>query len=139
MPNNLEDDVRTAFDRVIEGAASSEELLTAVRVLVRNLKREGRPPESVIVTIKGLCGQSRMTVAADTDSSIDYSDSQKICDMVVRTVIDEDYTGTRLLGGRAQIIVTTPKTTEDYLPGAISFKAAGLGQVVFFLLLLCDV
>jgi len=100
MHNNLEDDVRTAFDRVIEGAASSEELLTAVRVLVRNLKREGRPPESVIVTIKGLCGQSRMTVAADTDSSIDYSDSKKMCDMVVRTVIDEYYTGTRLIGRR---------------------------------------
>jgi hypothetical protein len=100
MPNNLEDDVRTAFDRVIEGAASPEELLTAVRVLVRDLKGEGRPPENVIVTIKDLCGRSRMTAAADTDSSIDFSDSKKISDLVVSTVIDEYYTGTRLIGRR---------------------------------------
>ncbi len=96
MPNKLEDDVRTAFDRAIEGAASPEVLLTAVRVLVRDLKREGRPPEDVIVTIKDLCGLSRMTVAADTDSSVDFSDSKKISDTVVRTAIDEYYTGRSL-------------------------------------------
>jgi hypothetical protein len=101
MPNNLKDDVRAAFDRVIEGTASPEELLSAVRVLVRDLKGEGRPPENVIVTIKELCGRSRMTAAADTDSSTDYSDSRKISDMVVSTVIDEYYTGTRLVGRRA--------------------------------------
>jgi hypothetical protein len=100
MPNDLEDEVRTAFDRAIEGSTSPEELLAAVRVLVRDLKREGRPPENVIVTIKDLCGQSHMAVAADTDSSIDFSDSKKISDMVVRTVIDEYYTGTRLIGRR---------------------------------------
>jgi hypothetical protein len=100
MPNSLEDEIRTAFDRAIEGATSPEELLAAVRVLVRDLKREGRPPENVIVTIKDLCGQPRMAVAADTDSSIDLTDSKKISDMVVRAVIDEYFTGTRRIGRR---------------------------------------
>jgi hypothetical protein len=100
MSNHLEDEVSTAFDRAIVGAASPEELLAAVRVLVRDLKAKGRPPENVIVTIKDLCGQSRMAVAADTDSSVDFSDSKKISDMVVKTVIDEYYTGTRRIGRR---------------------------------------
>ena len=100
MPNKLEDDVRTGFDRAIEGAGSPEDLLKAVRILVRDLKSDGRPPENVIATVKELCGLSRMTVAADTDSSIDLSESKKISDMVVRTVIDEYYTGTRLVGRR---------------------------------------
>ncbi|HEX9084038.1 MAG TPA: hypothetical protein VF836_04815 [Gemmatimonadaceae bacterium] len=100
MPNKKEDDVRSAFDRAIEGAASPEELDATVRVLVRDLKKEGRPPESVIVTIKNLCGLSQMTVAADTGSSIDFSERKKISDMVVSTVIEEYYTGTRLAGRR---------------------------------------
>jgi len=100
MPDSLEDEVRIAFERAIEGATSPEELLAVVRVLVRDLKREGRPPESVIVTIKHLCGRSHIAVAADTDSSIDLSDSKKMSDMVVRAVIDEYYTGTRLIGRR---------------------------------------
>jgi hypothetical protein len=98
MPDKLEAELRTAFDRATEGSASPDELLTAVRVLVRNLKREGRAPENVIVTIKNVCGLSQMTVAADTDSSVDGSDRKKISDMVVRTAIDEYYTGTRLVG-----------------------------------------
>ncbi|HMI49177.1 MAG TPA: hypothetical protein VK481_10935 [Gemmatimonadaceae bacterium] len=113
MANKLEDDVRIAFDRAIEVAASSrssknnrsgaispEELLTAVRILVRNLKADGRPPENVVVTVKDLCGLSRMTIASDTDSSLDMSDTKKLSDMVVRTAIDEYYTGTRLIGQR---------------------------------------
>jgi hypothetical protein len=101
MPKTkLEDDVCTAFDRAIEGAASPDELLVAVRALVRELKKEGSPPESVIVTIKELCGMSHMTVAADTDSSIDFSASKKISDMVVSTIIDEYFKGTRLSAHR---------------------------------------
>jgi hypothetical protein len=91
MPNKLEDDVRSAYARANEGAAEPDELLTAVRVLVRNLKSEGRPPENVIVTVKNLCGLSHMTAAADTDSSVNGSDSKKLSDMVVRAVIDEYY------------------------------------------------
>jgi hypothetical protein len=100
MPNYLEDDVRTAFDRAIKGAASPEDLYTTVRVLVRNLKKDGQPPESVIVTIKNLCGLSHTTVAADTDSSIDLSERRKISEMVETTVIDEYYMGSRLAGRR---------------------------------------
>jgi hypothetical protein len=100
MPNKLEDDVRSAFDRATEGTASPEELEATVRVLVRDLKKKGRAPESVIVAIKNLCGLSQLTVAADTDSSIDFSERKKISDMVVSTVIDEYYMGTRLAGRR---------------------------------------
>jgi hypothetical protein len=91
MINKLEDDVRSAYARVNDGSAQPAELLTAVRVLVRNLKSEGRPPENVIVTIKNLCGLTHMTVAADTDSSVDGSASKKLSDIVVSTVIDEYY------------------------------------------------
>jgi hypothetical protein len=91
MPNKLEDDVRSAYARANEGTAQPDELLTAVRVLVRNLKSEGRPPENVIVTVKNLCGVTHMTAAADTDSSIDSSDNKKLSDIVVSTVIDEYY------------------------------------------------
>jgi hypothetical protein len=91
MPNKLEDDVRSAYARVSDGVAQPAELLNAVRALVRNLKSAGRPPENVIVTIKDLCGLTRLTVAADTDSSVDGSESKKLSDLVVTTVIDEYY------------------------------------------------
>jgi len=91
MPNKLEDDVRSAYARANDGAAQPDELLTAVRALVRTLKSEGRPPESVIVTVKNLCGLTHMTAAADTDSSVDGSGTKKLSDMVVSTVIDEYY------------------------------------------------
>jgi hypothetical protein len=81
---------------VIDGASPPDELLTAVRVLVRNLKSEGLPPESVVVTIKNLCGVTHMTIAADTDSSVDGSYSKKVCDLVVSAAIDEYYTGSPL-------------------------------------------
>ena len=97
MPNRIEDDVRVAFDRAIEGKGSSDELLSVVRALVREYKRQGRQPESVLVTLKELCGLSRMTVASDTDSSLDSSDSRRLSDMVVTTAIDEYYT-TRMAG-----------------------------------------
>lgn len=100
MPTKLEDDVRIAFDRAIEGAIPPENLLTVVRVLVRDLKKEGRPPENVIVTIKDLCGLSRLSVPSDTDSSVDFSDSRKLSDMVVSAAIDEYYAGSRLIGRR---------------------------------------
>lgn len=91
MLNKLEEDVRSAYARVNGGTAQPAELLARVRVLVRNLKSEGRPPENVIVTVKNLCGLTHMTVAADTDSSVDGSDSKKLSDVVVSTVIDEYY------------------------------------------------
>jgi hypothetical protein len=95
MAKKLEDDVRTAFERATEGTGSPEDLIKAVRVLVRNLKKEGRPPENVVVSVKQLCGLSQMAVAADTDSSAVTSVSKRISDMVVRAAIDEYYTGTR--------------------------------------------
>ncbi|HZD84433.1 MAG TPA: hypothetical protein VE052_00875 [Gemmatimonadaceae bacterium] len=95
MAKKLEDDVRTAFERATEGTGSPEDLINAVRVLVRGLKKEGRPPENVVVTVKRLCGLSPIAVAADTDSNAVTSVSKRISDMVVRAAIDEYYAGTR--------------------------------------------
>ena len=95
MAKKLEDDVSTAFDRATEGSGSPEDLIAAVRILVRHLKKEGRPPENVVVTIKRLCGLSQVAVAADTDSNAVTSVSKRAADMVVRAAIDEYYTGTR--------------------------------------------
>lgn len=92
MPNRLEDDVRSAFERATEGIGSRDELLSAVRILVRDLKREGQPPEKVIVTVKQVCGMPMVTFAADTDSGADRDQSKQISDMMVRAAIDEYYT-----------------------------------------------
>ena len=91
MPERFEDDVRTAFERATAGSGPPEELMRAVRILVRTLESEGRPPEQVIVTIKRLCGLRTQAVAADTDSNADLSLSKRISDMVLRASIDEYY------------------------------------------------
>lgn len=98
MPKRLEDNVRSAFDRATEGTGSPDELLAAVRVLVRNLKREGRPPEKVIVTVKQVCGLPMITFAADTDAIADNTPSKRISEMMVRAVIDEYYLKSRPRG-----------------------------------------
>jgi hypothetical protein len=91
MPNRLEDDVRSAFERATEGTGSRDELLSAVRILVRDLKREGQPPEKVIITVKQVCGLPMITFAADTDSGADRDQAKQISDMMVRAAIDEYY------------------------------------------------
>ena len=93
MPQRFEDDVRTAFERATSGSGTPEELMKAVRILVRSLESEGRPPEQVIVTVKRLCGLRTQAVAADTDSNADLSLSKRISDMVLRATIDEYYAG----------------------------------------------
>ena len=40
MANLLEDNVRSAYERATDGTGSPDELLSAVRVLVRDLKRD---------------------------------------------------------------------------------------------------
>jgi hypothetical protein len=102
MPTNLEDHVRSAFDRATDGNGSPDELLLAVRVLVRDLKKEGRPPEKIIVALKQLCGLPLITFAADTDAEADSLQSKQICDMMVRAVIDEYYRKTRSNGASSE-------------------------------------
>ena len=92
MRNRLEDDVRIAFDRATEGIGSRDELLSAVRTLVRDLKREGQPPEKVIVAVKQVCGLPMINFAADTDAAADLDQTKQISDMTVRAAIDEYYT-----------------------------------------------
>jgi len=102
MPTSLEADVRDAFDRANEGTGSPDELLAAVRVLVRDLKRAGRPPEQVIVTVKQVCGLPLITFAADTDAAADGSHSKQISDMMLRAAIDEYYMKPRAKGAAAE-------------------------------------
>jgi hypothetical protein len=91
MPR-LQDDLKSAFDRATEGTGSPDDLLAAVRVLVRDLKREGCPPERVIVIVKQVCGLPLASLAAaDTDATADNSQSKQISDMMVRAAIDEYY------------------------------------------------
>jgi hypothetical protein len=95
MPNRLEEDVRSAYARATEGTGSPDELLSAVRTLVRDLKREGRPPEKVLVTVKEVCGLPLITFAADTDAAADATPAKQISEMMVRAAIDEYYTKPR--------------------------------------------
>jgi hypothetical protein len=90
MPK-LEEDVRDAFGRANDGSGTPDELLAAVRMLVRDLKGAGQPPEIVLITIKQLCGLPLAIVAADTDASADASQTKQISDMMVRAAIDEYY------------------------------------------------
>ena len=92
MPQRLEDNVRGAYERAIKGTGSRDELLSAVRILVRDLKREGQPPEKVIVAVKQVCGLPMITFAADTDAAADRNQTKQISDMMVRAAIDEYYT-----------------------------------------------
>lgn len=96
MTHILEDEVRAAFERAIEGVASADELLAAVRVLVRDLKRAGSPPEKVLVAVKQVCGLPLMAFAADTDANADSSHAKQISDMAVRAAIDEYYYSTQV-------------------------------------------
>jgi hypothetical protein len=95
MPKQLEENIRIAYVGAVQGTAPPDELVISVRALVRELKNEGMPPESVIVIVKDLCGLTHMAVAADTDSSGDFSKSREISDLVVSAVIDEYYKGAK--------------------------------------------
>jgi hypothetical protein len=89
--SKLEDDVRAAFARANDGSGTPDELLVAVRDLVRDLRGAGQPPEIVLITIKQLCGLPLAIVAADTDATADVSQTKQISDMMVRAAIDEYY------------------------------------------------
>ena len=91
MPKGLEQTVRRAYDRATEGTSSPDELLSAVRTLVRDLKADGQPPEKVIVAVKQVCGLPMTTFAGDTDAMADADQTKQICDMMVRAAIDEYY------------------------------------------------
>ena len=91
MPKRLEAQVRSAFERATEDNGSPDELLTAVRLLVRDLKRQGRPPEKVLLAVKKACGLPLMAFAADTDATADMSPPKRISEMMVRAAIDEYY------------------------------------------------
>ena len=98
MGNTLEANVRIAFTRASEGSESPEGLLTAVRLLVRDLRRKGQPPERVIVIVKRLCDLRMNMLVANTDASAESLKSRQFSQMVLRTVIDEYYAELKLAG-----------------------------------------
>jgi len=91
MKSRLEQDVRAAFERAATGVTQPDELVSAVRNLVRDLKRGELPPEKVIVTVKQACGLPLVTIAADTDASTDGTYVKQISDIMLRAVIEEYY------------------------------------------------
>ena len=84
-------DLRTTFSRATEENVSPDELLAAVRGFVRDLKRQGRQPEEVIIAVKQACGLPLITFAADTDATADGSQTKRVAEMIVRAAIDEYY------------------------------------------------
>ena len=98
MPKKREVDLRSAFSRATEENVSPDELLSAVRGLVRELKRQGQPPEQVIIAVKQACGMPLITFAADTDAAADSSQPKRVAEMMVRAVIDEYYKKARRNG-----------------------------------------
>ena len=104
MAKRREDEVRTAFHRATEGTGSRDELVAAVRARVRELKKQGQPPEKVIVTIKRQCGLPLITFAAYTDASTDGSASRQLAELVVRAVIDEYYSGLGAVADREALL-----------------------------------
>lgn len=106
MPN-LEDDLRSAYDKATDGTGTPDALLVAVRILVRELKVRGQSPEAVLIHVKQLCGLPLAAIAAgDTDASADSSLTKQISDMMVRAAIDEYYP-------RAQAGGTAPDSRVD--------------------------
>ena len=93
MAKRRDDEVRIAYHRASEGTGSRDELVAVIRGRVRDLKRQGQPPEKVIISIKRLCGLPLKTFAGDTDASTDGSTSRQIAELVVRAAIDEYYAG----------------------------------------------
>ena len=91
MKSRLEQDVRAAFERAATGVTQPDELISAVRNLVRDLKRGELPPEKVIVAVKQACGLPLVTIAADTDASTDGTYVRQISDIMLRAVIEEYY------------------------------------------------
>jgi hypothetical protein len=98
MPKIPQVDLKSAFSRATEENVPPDELLAAVRRLVRDLKRQGRPPEQVIVAVKQACGLPLITFAGDTDAIADGSQTKRIAEMMVRAAIDEYYKKSRRNG-----------------------------------------
>jgi hypothetical protein len=108
MPKRLEADLRNVFERATAGTGSPEALLSAVRALVRDLKRKGQPPEKVIVAVKQACGLPLIAFAADTDANADATQPKQIADMMVRAAIDEYYEKPRPSNASAGSLGATP-------------------------------
>lgn len=81
--------VRTAYEQAARGLGGNDYLLRAVRDLVRELKKDGQPPERVVITIKNLCGIPLVPFAAHHDRFTTPGSTLSISEIVIGAVIEE--------------------------------------------------
>ena len=85
----IERNVRTAYDRAVRARRAQDQLLDAVRDLVRDLKNDGEPPERVLITIKRLCGMPLVPFAGHYHLFADPEAARSISETVIGVAIEE--------------------------------------------------
>lgn len=86
----MERNVRAAFEQVVRGDAAPALVLDAVRGLVRHLKKDGEPPERVLVTVKRLCGMPLVPFAGHAADPAAASDGvRSLSEAVIGVAIRE--------------------------------------------------
>ena len=81
--------VRTAYEQAARGLGGEDHLLRAVRDIVRDLKKDGEPPERVVITIKNLCGIPLVPFAAHHDRFTAPGSTRSISEIVIGAAIEE--------------------------------------------------
>jgi hypothetical protein len=84
-----EANVRAAFERAVHALLTQDQLLDAVRDLVRYLKDNGEPPERVLIVVKRLCGMPLVPFAGHRDPAADPEAVRFIAEAVVAVAIEE--------------------------------------------------
>ena len=85
--------VRTAYEQTARGLGGKDYLLTAVRDLVRDLKKNGETPERVVITVKSLCGMPLVPFAAHYDRYANPNATRSISEIVIGVAIEEFFSG----------------------------------------------
>ncbi|MDQ6770976.1 MAG: hypothetical protein M3Z54_13420 [Gemmatimonadota bacterium] len=81
--------MRVAYERAVRARHPHTQLLDAVRDLVRDLKKDGEPPERVVVTIKRVCGMPSVPFAGHDDGLPDPETARSISETVIAVAIRE--------------------------------------------------
>ena len=96
----MERNVRAAYERAVRARHTEEQLLDAVRDLVRDLRKNGEPPERVLITIKRSCRMPLVPFAGHYDLSADPEAARSISEAVIDVAIDEYFSRPTLDGVR---------------------------------------